>query len=75
KSYDLTPCEFFLWPYLKNLTFQKLLHNPNKLRKRTVMKIDELKNNHQMFANVITAIVRIVQICLEVGGEHLDYIL
>jgi hypothetical protein len=73
RSCDLTPCDFFLWPYLKNSIFQHRLNNLDELREAIVTKIDEINNNPQMLANVSTGIVGRVRKCLEVDGAHFDY--
>jgi hypothetical protein len=75
RSCDLTPCDFFLWPYLKNSIFQHRLNNLDELREAIVAKIDEINNNPQMLANVSTGIVGRVRKCLEVDGAHFDYLL
>jgi hypothetical protein len=75
RSCDLSPCDFFLWPYLKNSVFQHRLNNLDELREAIVAKIDEINNNPQMLANVSTGIFGRVRKCLETDGAHFDYLL
>jgi hypothetical protein len=70
RSCDLTPCDLFLWPYLKNSVLQHRLNNLDELHEAIVAKIDEINNNPQMLANVSTGIIRRVRKCLEADGAH-----
>jgi hypothetical protein len=44
RSCDLTPCDFFLWPYLKNSIIQHRLNNLNELHEVIVAKIGVLNS-------------------------------
>lgn len=75
RSCDLTPCDFFLWPYLKNSIFQRQVNNLDELRQRITEKINEINNTPLMLENVCNAIRRRVRMCLEQGGGHFQHLL
>lgn len=75
RSCDLTPCDFFLWPYIKNSIFQQPIQDLNELRHRILEKINEINNHPTMLQNVINSIRRRYQKCLDVDGGHFDHLL
>ena len=42
---DLTPCDFFLWGYLKQQVFSSSLQNLPELRRRLVDEMNDLRQN------------------------------
>jgi hypothetical protein len=40
RSCDLTPCDFFLWPFLKNAIYNTTINDLAELQNRIRMKID-----------------------------------
>ena len=75
RSLDTTLCDFFLWPYLKNSIFQRPIHNLDELRHRIVEKIEEINDQPNMLINVFNGMRRRIQMCLQEGGGHFDYLL
>lgn len=75
RSCDLTPCDFFLWPYIKNSIFQQPIHNLDELRQRISEKINEINNHPNMLQNVSNSIRRRIQMCFDAGGGHFDHLL
>ena len=45
RSPDLTPCDFFLWGYLKGKVFSSPPHDVNILRQRVIAEFNALRNN------------------------------
>jgi hypothetical protein len=52
RSCDLTPCDFFLWPYIKKSIFSARVVDMDDLRKRTTNKFEEI-NNSQTFSKLM----------------------
>lgn len=75
RSCDLTACDSFLWPYLKNSIFQQPIHDLHELRHRIVEKINDINNHPNMLINVSSGTVRRVQKCLDAGGGHFGHLL
>lgn len=75
RSCDLTPCDFFLWPHLKNSIFREPINNIAQLQERIVEKINEINDHPHLLHNVFQNIVRRVTKCVEVNGGHFEYLL
>jgi hypothetical protein len=45
RSCDLTPCDFFLWPYIKKSIFSARVVDMDDLRKRITNKFEEINNS------------------------------
>jgi hypothetical protein len=45
RSCDLTPCDFFLWPYIKNSIFSAPVVDVDDLRQRITNKFEEINNS------------------------------
>jgi hypothetical protein len=70
RSCDLTPCDFFLWPHLKNSIFKTPVLDLVDLRQRIENKIVEINNNPLTLQNVIRGFRRRAILCIEKDGEH-----
>lgn len=75
RSCDLTPCDFFLWPYLKNSIFGNPVFDLNDLRQRISHKIEEINNTPRILQNVIDSLERRVRLCREEGGGHITHLI
>ena len=49
RSPDLTPCDFFLWGYLKNKVFTTSPENIDVLRQRIIEEFNALRQQPEMF--------------------------
>lgn len=72
RSPDLTPCDFFLWGYIKSQVFNKPPCDLNELRNRITHAFDQLKQNRQMIINSVAAMRRQAQLCVTRHGEHVE---
>ncbi|RZC38161.1 hypothetical protein BDFB_014848, partial [Asbolus verrucosus] len=52
RSRDLTPCDFFVWPYLKNSVYKTPMDNLEQLQDRIRNKITEINDNAGLLQNV-----------------------
>jgi hypothetical protein len=75
RSCDLTPCDFSLWPYLKNSIFRTPINNIAQLRHRIVEKFDKINNMPQCLENTLNGVKRRALKCIEDGGRHFDHLL
>ncbi|RZC32396.1 hypothetical protein BDFB_015208, partial [Asbolus verrucosus] len=75
RSCDLTPYDFFLWPYIKNSIYTTPVDNLENLRHRITNKIEELNNTLNILKNVINSFKRRVLKCFQEGGGHFQHLL
>jgi hypothetical protein len=75
RSCDLTPCDFFLWPYIKNSIFSAAVVDMDDLRQRITNKFKEINNSPWILQNVIDSIERRVRLCMDEGGGHITHLL
>jgi hypothetical protein len=73
RSPDMTPLDFFLFPYLKNVVFRNPINNLEELQHA----IEEAIGNvgPEMLINVFTNLSNRVQLCLQQGGQHFEHLL
>uniref|UniRef100_V5GT01 Transposable element Tc3 transposase n=1 Tax=Anoplophora glabripennis TaxID=217634 RepID=V5GT01_ANOGL len=75
RSCDITPCDFFLWPYLKNTIFELPIPDLNHLQARLIDKIREINNTPSILENVFNSLRNRCEKCLEQGGGHFQQLL
>ena len=72
RSPDLTPCNFFLWGYLKGKVFATLPNYLNDLRNRIQQEVEILRNNPQTVRKAVQGMLSRSQLCLEREGGHVE---
>ena len=70
RSPDLTPCDFFLWGYVKNRVYRTPPIDTNDLRRRIIQEFDRLKNDQNLIIRAVRAMSRRAHRCIENGGGH-----
>lgn len=75
RSCDLTPCDFFLWPHLKNSIFTTPIFDLNDLRQRIINKIEEINNAPWILQNVINSVKQRTLRCRDEGGGHITHLI
>lgn len=73
RSPDLTPLDFFLWPYIKNIVFYTEPDTMEELIQR--IRDACLTITPQMLQNVQRNIITRLQACINVGGSHFEQML
>ena len=53
RSPDLTPCDFFLWGYLKNKVFSCPPHDIDMLRQRIIEEVNASRHNREFIVNAV----------------------
>jgi hypothetical protein len=73
RSPDLTPCDFFLWGYLKQKVFSEPLKDLEDLRNRITYYVNLIDENtlNRVFSNIEKRLI-LVQ---ETGGAHIEQFL
>ena len=72
RSPDLTPCDFFLWGYLKNKVYTSPPHDLNDLQNRIRHEVEALRNNPALIRRTFQAMRRRCQLCIERDGGHVE---
>ena len=69
-SPDLTPCDFFLWGYLKNNVYETPPTDPQDLRGRIGRHVAELSDHPEMIRNSMRGMRKRCQKFLEHDGGY-----
>lgn len=72
RSPDLTPCDYFLWGYVKQKVYVTPPDSINDLRRRIVGVFGELRQHPEMIRNVILEMNTRAEKCIQVGGQHVE---
>ena len=72
RSPDLTPCDFFLWGYVKNKVFSTPPQDVDVLRQRIRDTFDELRQQLDFVRRAVRAMLRRDELCVERNGGHVE---
>lgn len=72
RSPDLTPCDFFLWGYLKNKVFSTPPQNVDMLRQRIVDTFNDLRLQPDFIRRAVRDMQRRAALCVERNGGHVE---
>ena len=70
RSPDLTPCDFFLWGYMKGKVFSTPPATIEELRERIVREFDLLKRRPAMVRSAVRLMESCVNLCIERQEQH-----
>ena len=70
RSPDLTPCDFFLWGYLKSKVYQTAPSDIQDLTQRIVSEADAIKQNPQLVKRAMRDMLRRARVCADNNGRH-----
>lgn len=70
RSPDLTPCDFFLWGYIKNIVYREKIRDLNHLRNRINEAMTTV--NKDMLTNVWAELDYRLDICRATNGAHIE---
>ena len=74
-SPDLTPCDFFLWGYLKQKVYFSPPGNLDILRQRITESMEDLKRDNNFLRNSIREMLNRADTCVQRNGRHVEGIL
>ena len=72
RSPDLTPCDFFLWGYLKAKVYTSPPIDLNDLQARIRQEVAVLANDPAMVRRAVQGILRRSQTCIDRNGGHVE---
>lgn len=70
RSPDLTPCDFFLWGYIKNIVYSQKIRDLNHLKNRINEAMTTI--TEEMLANVWREVEYCLDICQATKGAHIE---
>lgn len=72
RSPDLTPCDFFLWGYLKQKVFATPPQDLQDLRRRIVDSTNELRERPQFIRQAFEEMNKRTNLCFQRNGGHVE---
>jgi hypothetical protein len=73
RSPDLNPLDFFLWGYVKNVVYNRPIHNEEDLRNRLQGALGTITS--EMVRTSKLNLLRRAPLCLEMNGGHFQHLL
>ena len=75
RSPDLTPCDYFLWGYLKSKVYIKPPESIDDLKNKRSVAIESLKQDEELIRRSVRDMIRRVNTCMDVQGRHIELLL
>lgn len=72
RSPDLTPCDYFLWGYLKTKVYRTPPANIDELIQRITDEVNALKADPNLIKRSVRYMVRRVNVCLDRDGRWIE---
>ena len=72
RSLDLTPCDFFLWGYLKDKVYTTPPQNIQGLRNRIEHEVEVLRQKPGMVRRAVADMRQQRQLCIERSDGHVE---
>lgn len=73
RSCDLTPLDYFVFPYLKNNIFRTPVHTIDDLKDNIQRQCNQI--NAGMLVNVFESMKRRINLCIQQNGQHFQHLL
>lgn len=70
RSPDLTPCDFFLWGYVKNIVYSQKIRDVAHLKERIYEAVSSVTRD--MLHSVWAEIDHRLDVCRAIGGGHIE---
>lgn len=71
QSPDLTPCDFFLWGYIKNNVYATSPRTLEELKARIVEEITKI--DFSMLKRIFTNLLKRCNTCITANGQHFQH--
>ena len=72
RSPDLTPCDFFLWGYIKSKVFVNPPQTIHDLRQKIINEFNALQQQQDMIRNAVRGMQKRALLCVERNGGHVE---
>jgi len=75
RSPDLTPLDFFLWGYMKNIIYTRPIETEAELRLRIMKAAETIRNILGVFERTWQSFLRRCQSYIDVRGRNFEHLL
>lgn len=75
RSPDLTPLDYFLWGYIKEIVYQHPLQEEEECRRRIIAAFASLNQDEAMIRRAVGNLARRANLVLERNGRHIEQFL
>ena len=72
RSLDITPCDFFLWGYIKDKVFSTPPRNIDDLRQKIIRKFNALRDQPAFVSRAVHDMHRQTMLCVAREGGHVE---
>ena len=72
RSPDLTPCDFFLWGYLKNKVYSQPIRSLEHLKEVIKKHCDDLREQPELLRRVTRSVPDRIERCIAANGGHFE---
>ena len=72
RSPDLTPCDFFLWGYMKPRVFTSPPADIFHLRRKIIHEFEQLALDRGMITRAVAAMQQRARVCIQRNGGHVE---
>lgn len=72
RSPDLTPCDFFLWGYLKSKVYSSPPRDTDELKQRIENEVNLLKGDAALVRRAVAGMRKRMQRCIQRNGRHTE---
>ena len=75
RSPDLTPCDYFLWGYVKSKLFVAPPESVDDLKRKINDELEAVKRNPELIRRAVRDMIRRARMCIDTGGHHIEHLL
>ena len=75
RSPDLTPCDFFLWGYVKSLVYKTEIVSEEDLRAKIIAAFNSIRERPYLLGNTQDSVIRRIAACLQEEGNTFENLL
>lgn len=75
RSPDLTPCDFFLWGYVKSLVYKTDIVSEEDLRQKIIDAFNKIRERPYLLRNTRDSLMRRLAVCLQEEGKIFENLL
>ena len=73
RSPDLTPLDFYLWGYVKQVVYKETIHDLNDLRQKIIEAVNSI--NTKIISSVFLNLKKRLQKVKDVSGGHIEHLM
>ncbi|XP_066141312.1 uncharacterized protein [Euwallacea fornicatus] len=75
RSPDLTPCDFFLWGFLKSKVYSTSIDHIQELHNRIFNAVNDVRNRPEVMQRMHFNFLKRINLCMQENGAHFEHLL